>query len=89
MDWQLDIPEVLTDLIESGCDVNSDKACVSFDHSAYFDYYFNSYFNSTSYDSFEDYNFTSHHMTNTGMTTLLMLMLKITFVVIKGLASRK
>ena len=63
----MDSPELVFDLIESGCDVNADRACVSFDHLAYFEYYFNfmisSYFgdyNFTSHDLYGDYNFSSY-----------------------------
>ena len=63
----MDSPEMVVDLIESGCDVNTDSACVSFDHLAYFEYSFNSmtssYFgdyNFTSYYQYGDYNFTSY-----------------------------
>ena len=58
---------MITNLIESGCDVNAEKACVSLDYLAYHDYYsnFTSYDqygdnNFTLFDQYGDYNFTSY-----------------------------
>ena len=58
---------MITDLVESGCDVNAEKACVSLDYLAYHDYYsnFTSYDqygdnNFTTFDQYGDYNFTSY-----------------------------
>ena len=44
----LDSPEMVAELIQSGCDVNSDEACLSFDFSELYD------FNSTYIDYYGD-----------------------------------
>ena len=48
----LDSPEMVAEFIESGCDINSDEACLSFDFSALYD------FNSTYIDYYHEDNST-------------------------------
>ena len=51
-----DLPRMIPAFIESGCDINSDKACVSYDFSYYDDYNYTD----TDYDFYGE-NSTSHY----------------------------
>ena len=60
-----DLPRMIPAFIESGCDINSDKACVSYDFSYYDDYNYtdtydfygeNSTYDAVNYNSSYYYN---------------------------------
>ena len=56
-----DLPTMIPDLIEAGCDVNSDTACVSYDFFYYDDYNSTDYYFYGENSTYDEFNHNSSH----------------------------